>query len=137
MLLSKTSKYALRVLGYMAKDEERLYSAEQLYAGLSVPKQYLRRLLTNLSKAGLIRSTQGRSGGFSLAKAASEIYLADIVKATDGLKILDGCMLGYSQCAFSSPCAMHRAWDETRNSVLKTLNNTTLYDLAKNTLGSV
>ena len=75
MKLSKTSEYALRILIYMAKEPNKLYTATQLVKELGVSDKYLRRLMTDLSKAGFIKSVQGRDGGYTFMKSTNEIFL--------------------------------------------------------------
>jgi DNA-binding IscR family transcriptional regulator len=48
-----------------------------------------------------------------------------------GLNVLGTCIMGFKQCPFNHTCAMHEVWEETRNSILKVLNNTTLDQLLK------
>ena len=129
MNLSKTSKYAFRILSHMAQDENALYSAQQLHKDIDVPERYLRRLLTDLSKHGFIKSIQGRYGGFTFARDISEITLMDIVDAIDGTESFDDCILGYDVCAFNYSCPMHNIWEETKLKVIKTLTKTTLKDI--------
>ena len=62
MILSKTSEYALRILAFMSKNEDKLYSAKFLVDTLQISDKYLRRLMTDLTKAGFIYSVQGRDG---------------------------------------------------------------------------
>ncbi len=135
MNLSKTSKYAFRILVHMAKDEKALYSAHQLHKDIDVPERYLRRLLTDLSKNGFIKSTQGRQGGFTFARDISTITLLQIVKAVDGLNSLHECILGYETCAFNYSCPMHDVWEETKLKIIETLSKTSLKDIHKKTLG--
>lgn len=134
MNLSKTSKYAFRILGHMAKNEKALYSAQQLHKEIDVPERYLRRLLTNLSKNGFIKSIQGRQGGFTFARDISTIFLIEIVNAIDGLESVNGCILGYESCAFNYSCPMHNIWEDTKKKMIETLTNTSLYDIHKNTI---
>lgn len=129
MNLSKTSKYAFRILSHMAKDEKALYSAVQLHSEIDVPERYLRKLLTDLSKSGFLKSVQGRQGGFTFAKETATIYLSEIVDAIDGLESINGCILGYETCAFNNKCPMHEIWEETKNKVLFTLKNTSLKNM--------
>jgi len=75
MNLSKTSEYALCILIYMAKVPDQLYTAKQLVKELKVPDKYLRRLMTDLSKSGFIRSIQGRDGGYTFIKSPDKIML--------------------------------------------------------------
>ncbi len=129
MNLSKTSKYAFRILSRMAKDDKALYSAQQLHREIDVPERYLRRLLTDLSKSGFIKSVQGRLGGFMFARDISTITLLQIVEAIDGLGVINECILGYETCAFNYKCPMHNIWEETKNKIIKTLSETTLSDI--------
>ncbi len=134
MNLSKTSKYAFRILVHMAKDEKALYSAHQLHKDIDVPERYLRRLLTDLSKSGFIKSTQGRQGGFTFARDISKITLLQIVKAVDGLESLNECILGYETCQFNYSCPMHDVWEETKLKVINTLSKTSLKDIHNKSL---
>lgn len=134
MNFSKTSKYALRILSHMAKDEAAQYSAQQLHEDINIPVRYLRRLLTDLSKSGFIKSTHGRNGGFTFSRSASQIYLSEIVDSVDGLESINGCILGYDSCAFDYKCPMHAIWQETKQKVINTLKSTSLQDLRKKDL---
>jgi Rrf2 family protein len=132
MDLSRTSQYALRVMGYMALDERLLYIAEELSGTLKIPTQYLRRLLTNLSKAGLLNSDKGKGGGFRLAKPANSIYLSDILAATEKKELLNSCIFGLESCIRENPCAMHVQWAEAKGNILGILRTTSLADMIKN-----
>ena len=131
MNFSKTTSYAISVLSFMAKHEGEKYSAKKLNEILEIPWPYLRQLLTSLSKSGFIYSTQGRNGGFQLNKPADQIVLAEIIDSVEGLKVLGTCIMGFKECPFDHTCAMHDVWEETRNSILKVLNQTTLDQLLK------
>jgi Rrf2 family protein len=137
MNFSKTSKYALRILGHMAKNEKALHSAQQLHKEIDVPEKYLRRLLTDLSKSGFIKSIQGRNGGFAFSRDISQIYLSEIVDAVDGLDSVSGCILGYETCAFNHKCPMHEIWEETKKNVIQTLSRTSLKEIHLRSLGIV
>ena len=130
MNLSKTTSYAMRILTLMAKKEEAVYSSEQLYDILKIPHKYLRRLLTELSKQGFIKSTRGRTGGFVFAKSLNEITLYDIIDKTEGYDKMNVCILGMSECILSKqPCALHAKWCEAREKITQVLKETTLNDL--------
>ncbi len=126
MNFSKTTSYALSILNHMARAPQERYSAKKLNEDLGIPRQYLRHLLTSLSKEGFIRSVQGRNGGFCLAKAPSEITLASIVDAVEGLSVMQTCIMGFKDCPFDHKCAMHSTWEETRSNILNILETTTL-----------
>lgn len=129
MVLSKTTEYTLTVLGFMATRNEEIYSAEYLYNELKIPRRYLRRLLTDLSKLGFIKSTSGRSGGFVFAKDLNEINFLNIIHAMEGDEAFTTCLLGFSCCIVDKPCVMHDAWTEARSKMIEILTQTTLADL--------
>ena len=132
MNFSKTTSYAISVLSFLADHDNKKFSAKKLNEQLEIPWPYLRQLLTNLSKRGFISSTQGRNGGFQLQRPADQIILAEIIDAVEGLSVLNTCIMGFKKCPFNNTCAMHETWEETRDSILKVLNNTSLSQL-KNT----
>jgi len=131
MNFSKTTSYSLNILSYMAAHEDKKMSAAYLHKKLAIPYPYLRQVLTSLSKSGFIHSTLGSKGGYSFSKEIADIYLADIIDATDGLESLNTCILGFKACPFNDECAMHSVWETTRNNMLKVLKETSLANLAK------
>ncbi len=110
----------------MATDSSRLYNAKFLHESLGIPYQYIRGLLKDLSKYGLLISVSGRNGGFRLKKDPSEIYLIEIIDAVEGMDIMTKCIVGFEKCPFDKQCAMHESWVEIRKSILKVLENTSL-----------
>jgi len=129
MKLSKTSEYALRILIFMAKEPDKLYTAKQLVEELKVSDKYLRRLMTDLSKAGFIRSVQGREGGYTFIKSINEIFLFDVIDSVEGMDKLNGCVLGFEKCSCTNPCAMHETWQHVRVELNKVFRETTLSNM--------
>lgn len=129
MTLSKTTEYALRILTLMASDKEKMFSSLYIHDKLKIPKKYLQRLLTDLSKNGLIKSIQGRSGGFVLAKKADKIKISDIIDAVEGFKKEPSCFFGFDKCALDNPCSMHDFWVQNHQNIVTLLSSTKLSDL--------
>jgi Rrf2 family transcriptional regulator, iron-sulfur cluster assembly transcription factor len=134
MTLSKTTEYALRVLALMAADSEKMYTSAFLHSKLKIPKKYLQRLLTDLSKNGLISSIQGRNGGFVFAKKIEKIFISDIIDAVEGFKKEPSCFFGFETCALENPCAMHDVWVASQQELIKVLSTTRLVDLINKNL---
>lgn len=132
MNLSNTAQYAIRVISYMALKKQDLYSASELIKELEVSDKYLKRILTTLSNSDIIKSVQGRYGGFSLHKDLKKISLFEIVKAVDNIEKYFGCILGFEDCSDENPCALHIKWTPLRNELLSFLKNTTMADVIKN-----
>lgn len=129
MILSKTTEYALTVLGFMATRNREVYPADYLHKELKIPRQYLRHLLTDLSKLGFIKSSKGRYGGFVFAQDLKQINFYKIINAMEGREALNTCLLGFTCCIAERPCVMHETWLEARTKMIETLSATTLSDL--------
>jgi Rrf2 family protein len=84
MRLSARADYALRAAVELAAADGGHITAEQLARAQHIPGKFLEAILTQLRRAGLVRSQRGPEGGFWLAKPAGEIALADIIRAIDG-----------------------------------------------------
>jgi Rrf2 family protein len=84
MRLSARADYALRAAVELAAAGGSHVTADQLARTQNIPGKFLEAILTQLRRAGLARSQRGPEGGFWLARPASDISLADIIRAIDG-----------------------------------------------------
>ncbi len=131
MNFNKTTAYSLRVLDFMARHTNDRMSASFLCKKLNIPYSYLRQILSSLSKSGFIEGSRGRTGGFILAKDATDIYISDVIESSEGLDGFKGCIMGYAKCPFNKPCPLHSIWSETRKEILMLLRSTSLNELLK------
>ena len=84
MRLSARADYALRAAIELAAAADSHVTADRIARAQQIPGKFLETILTQLRRAGLIRSQRGPEGGFWLARPASEISLAEIIRAIDG-----------------------------------------------------
>lgn len=119
MKLNNTTEYALRILAFMMKEPEKIYTASHLVDKLGISDKYLRRIMTNMSKAGFVRSIQGREGGYVFNTDAKQIYVADVIDATEGLNKHLACVLGLAYCSAEQPCPLHHAFEAVRNEFIR------------------
>lgn len=85
MRVSAKSDYALRALIEMAgRADGRPVSAEELGRLQDIPHGFLQAILADLRRAGVVISQRGQSGGWRMARAASEVTVADVIRAVDG-----------------------------------------------------
>jgi Rrf2 family protein len=129
MDLNKTTRYALRLMSYMASSGETSISTLELHKQLGIPKQYLRRLMTRLSKKELLVSDKGRNGGFSLARSKNEISLSEIIAATDDIPLMESCILGFETCQLIEKCPLHDKWNDARQKMLETFRTVSLAEM--------
>jgi Rrf2 family protein len=133
MRLSKTTEYAIRAMAYLARRPDDSASVAHLAETLSIPYKYLARLMTQLSQAGLLTSTQGKKGGYRIARPLEQIYIHQIVEVVEGLENYHRCVLGYPACDDQNPCCMHHLWEPQLHGVRDMIFNHTLADLQKGT----
>jgi Rrf2 family protein len=83
--LSAKADYALRAMAELgAHPDDRALKAEDIAASQEIPLRFLLGILNELRRARLVTSQRGIQGGYALARPASDINLADVIRAIDG-----------------------------------------------------
>ncbi|MBD3334686.1 MAG: Rrf2 family transcriptional regulator [Candidatus Eisenbacteria bacterium] len=128
MVLSQTSRYALRALILLAQTGDRPILARRLAEELQLPQNYLAKILNQLAHRGLLRSFRGARGGFQLARPPDQIRLIDIVEGFEDLPRSSACLLGLPECSDDADCSIHQRWKPVITSYRRFLEQTTLDD---------
>ena len=133
MFLSKSFGYALRGILYIAvmQDEYRKVQIEEIATKLSVPKHFLGKIMQQVVKAGLLKSTKGPYGGFSLAAETLTTPVIRLVEITDGMEQFSMCVLKFKYCNGLNPCPLHYEMEEAKKNFLNVFNKNTFEDLLK------
>jgi Rrf2 family protein len=84
MRVSARADYALRAAIELAAASDSHVTSEQLARAQIIPGTFLETILTQLRRSNIVRSKRGPEGGFWLARPASDISLADVIRAVDG-----------------------------------------------------
>jgi Rrf2 family protein len=85
MRLTTKSEYSLLALIYIARHAPRSFAKiEDICGEYKLPKKYLEQLLMILKRSGYLKSKRGAGGGYGLAKPASRISVAEIIRLMDG-----------------------------------------------------
>ena len=82
--ISARTDYALRALLALAGSSVPTVPGPVLAAEQDLPLKFLEAILADLRRAGLVRTRRGAVGGYSLARAAAEISVGEVVRAVDG-----------------------------------------------------
>ena len=133
MRLTHLADYAVVLMTAAARQPAgaRL-SATELSADTGVPLPTAQKLLGQLATAGLLSSSRGVSGGFALARAASEISLADIVEAVEGPIALTMCSDSNNhECILDKHCRVKPHIGIVGNAVRGALGAVRLTELAR------
>jgi len=132
MLYSRSAEYAIRAFVHLAQlPDGRYVMVKQIAAEEEIPSHFLAKILQQLARKGLLRSSKGPTGGFSLSVPPDEIRLLDIVDALDGLSEYEKCASGLAECTDDMPCPVHDSWKPLRSRIMDYLGRNTIADLAK------
>ena len=132
MRLSHLADYAVVLMTAAARRQagERL-SATELSGETGVPLPTTQKLMGQLAGAGLLSSSRGAAGGFSLSRPATEISLADIVEAVEGPIAMTVCSEGRTDCALDAHCRVKPHMGLVGNAVRGALGAVSLVELAR------
>lgn len=122
---------ALLVLAERYPSPEPL-RVEEIAVSQAIPENYLRRLLIELKRGGLVASHKGPSGGYVLARHPARINMGDVVDIIEGGYVPVDCLeeRANSACRREDPCPMRDVWREVREAVATILGRTTLQSLS-------
>lgn len=129
-MLSKTADYALRAILVLARREpDHALSADRLAELTGTPANYLGKTLYTLVRSGLLRSTRGRTGGFSLAVAPDAITVGRIAAVFGEPTMSRRCLMGTGPCDGTAPCSAHDRWQQLAAATFSPMDTTTIADL--------
>ena len=126
--LTKMADYGIVVLSHFARTGTELHSARALSEVTHLPLPTVSKLLKQLVQKSLLESHRGSSGGYRLARAATQISVADIVEALDGPVALTDCESG--DCDISRSCSVKGHWNKLNHTVHQALAGLSLRELA-------
>ena len=134
MRMSAKAEYAVRAMVQLATAAGgTLVKTDDLAQAQGIPPQFLVDILTNLRTDRLVRSHRGREGGYELARPATEISIADVLRCIDGplASVRD---VGLGELPYSGPTvALTDVWRALRAS-MRSVSVTT--ELGSSTFGS-
>lgn len=132
-MLSSASKYALQIVIYLANNRKvGKIRAEEIAKRLHLAAPYAGKVLQPLSHSGILSSTKGPNGGFSIGKEPDKITLLEIIEIFEGEEVLRSCVM--TSCACSNyengqeECKVHSAISPGREQLLDSLRNRTVAD---------
>ncbi|MGD2073341.1 MAG: Fe-S cluster assembly transcriptional regulator IscR [Gammaproteobacteria bacterium] len=126
MKLTSKGRYAVTAMLDLALHAEQ---GPVTLAGISerqgISLSYLEQLFTRLRKRGLVASTRGPGGGYTLSRSAHEIAVADVVSAVDESVDATRCG-GRGDCQGGKRCLTHDLWTELSEQIYGFLSGITL-----------
>lgn len=132
-MFSKACKYGMRAVLYLAvhANEERKLGVKEIAEALDVPGPFLAKIMQQLSRAHLISSSKGPTGGFYLNAENAQASLRQVVDCIDGADVFSACLLGLPVCNSERPCPLHAKAFTYREGLIKLLSEHTVVEFAK------
>lgn len=132
MQLTRAADYAIRVMIHLAGlPHGTRASRGDLATAAQCPDQFLSKVLQALTRAGLVTSHRGNTGGFELPEAHSHASILEIVEAVEGPMHLNVCLGQSDACERQSWCPAHHVWQDAQNAMTSVLRGCTIDELAR------
>ena len=131
MQLTRAADYAVRVMVYLATlpaGERALLPA--LAEATGAPESFLSKVLQALSRARLISSHRGQTGGFEILARGRKASMREVIEAIDGPLFLNVCLISGESCARKQWCPAHPVWAQAQRAMLEVLSSAVIADLA-------
>ena len=129
--ISKLTDYGTVVLAHLAASDGEIVSAADVATATGLHLPTVSKLLKSLAKAGLVVSTRGANGGYTLAKSADDISAADVIDALEGPVSITECSSHDSHCEHEGVCNVGNAWQRVNIAIRRALDDVTLRDLLR------
>ena len=123
MKLSRRSDYALRAVHHCAKlPSGTLHSINTIAESAAVPREFLAKILKDLTDGGILTSYKGIKGGYALARKPRSISFLDVIEAVDGPLYLSLCTEPPpSKRRRHAQCELCKFWTTQEKSIKQTL----------------
>ncbi len=129
MKLTTRGRYAVTAMFDLALHSQ-VYpvSLSEISERQGISLSYLEQLFAKLRKGGLVISTRGPGGGYTLAKPMAEVSISDIISAVNESVDATNCG-GRENCRGDSPCLTHNLWARLTDQINGFLQSVSLADL--------
>jgi len=129
--LSKKADYALMAVRHLAlSDGPSSTSAREIAEQYDIPLELMAKVLQRLVRAGLLVSTQGTRGGYTLSRVPVAISVSDVIQAIDGPFMVTACSTDNHDCDQYDKCSIRDPLWQIRERIAATLDTVTIAEMA-------
>lgn len=138
MRLSRRSEYGLRALVDLVRHgPDSPVPLATLARRNNLPPKFLEQIMASLKQAGIVRTTLGARGGYTVAGDPAEVSIGRVIRLLDGALAPLGCVsLRYYErcsCPDEATCALRDVMIDVRDNILAILDRESLAALAART----
>ena len=130
--LSKKADYALIAMNHLAQRQGGAVasaSARDIAERYDIPIELMAKVLQRLVRTGLLVSTQGTRGGYTLGRSSGSISVADVIQAIDGPFTITACSTEKHDCDQYSKCNVRAPLWQIRERILAALDSVSLAEM--------
>lgn len=129
MQITRYTDYSLRVLIYLAINQDQLTTISDIANSYGISKNHLMKIVQQLNLQGYLLATRGKNGGIKLNRPAEKINIGQLVREIEGKNKLVECFGSDNQCVITPSCQLKNIFAEAQDNFFKTLDAYTLSDL--------
>lgn len=133
MKLTNRSEYALLALVFLARNgkDGAYVTVDVIATTQGIPPKFLEQILLAMKRAKYLHSSKGQRGGYTLAKAADQISLAEVIRLFDGALAPTESVSKYyyETTPIEKESALVKVFQDIRDFVADKLERTTLADV--------
>lgn len=131
MLITRKTDYAIRCVLYLSEKKGGLANVDEISKSMLIPKSFLAKILQKLEKAGIVKSSKGRKGGFSLVKEPKGVSLMEVIETMQGPLSINVCAIDKRKCSLSNICSVHPVWVKIRKEIEEKLVKINFEELSR------
>lgn len=128
-MISQTNEYALRAMVWLTKNREKPQTTSQIAKEMKIPVDYLAKILQTLTRAGILSSQRGKSGGYVMLKDPRELSPLDVIMAVDPIRSIESCPIGLKAHEHEL-CPMHQKIETAFNLIKDAFRSCNLEELS-------
>lgn len=104
--------YAVRMVLFLARDKEKIYSRNEISEAMLIPITVLARIGQTLEAAGIVEIRRGKRGGYKLRKSPEKITLLEVLESFTGKIAINKCVDNSNFCVREGICQVNRIWKD-------------------------
>ncbi|MGI6183234.1 MAG: RrF2 family transcriptional regulator [Candidatus Fimadaptatus sp.] len=130
MKLSMRARYGIHAMFYLAQHAgEPPQPLKTIAETEGIPEPYLEQLMSPLRKQGLVTSSRGAQGGYTLSAAPGSISIGSVLRALEGSLAPVSCLENDDACGKTCDCASRLVWRRLQLSIEQAMDAMTLQDM--------
>ncbi|WP_286263494.1 RrF2 family transcriptional regulator [Thalassotalea atypica] len=129
MHITRYTDYSLRVLIYLAVNNEKLATINDIATSYDISKNHLMKIVQQLNLKGYVLAIRGKNGGIKLNRPPNDINIGELVRAFEDETKLVECFGTTNQCVITPSCQLKGIFAKALESFYETLDEYHLDDL--------